>query len=351
MKVSDIFTASAVAAHYTEVASNKIPYLGAGFFPARKKAGLDISFIKGHNGLPISLAPSTFDSKSTIRGRVGILKDDTQMAFFRESMVVSERDVQEILRAQDSNDPYVADVIRNIYNDSDNLISGADVVTERMRMQLLAPAGGNVVISIAANGTTYSYNYGSWKAEHYAKITTAASKWNAPTTCDPIKDMENAMDAQEQASGERPSIFLMSKNTFNLIMAADKVKAGVLAQNTTANVNYTKKRVQAYVEEELGVDLIVYNKMYKNESGTAAKFYPDNLVMMLPSGAVGETWFGTTPEEARASASGASVSIVNTGVAVTTSTTVDPVQEKLTVSEVTLPSFERLNDCYCLEVA
>ena len=38
MDLREIFTPAAVAANWTEVASNQIPYLGATLFPARKKA-------------------------------------------------------------------------------------------------------------------------------------------------------------------------------------------------------------------------------------------------------------------------------------------------------------------------
>ena len=97
---------------------------------------------------------------------------------------------------------------------------------------------------------------------------------------------------------------------------------------------------------------MIYNKQYKKEDGKAAKFYPDNIVMMLPSGALGSTWYGTTPEERTLmSSSEADVSIVNTGVAVTVKVTSDPVNTKTTVSEIVLPSFERMEECYALEVA
>ncbi|MCU6719900.1 hypothetical protein OCV67_08165 [Porcipelethomonas ammoniilytica] len=64
MKLSDVFTAETIALNYTNAASNAIPYLGTGFFPSQKKAGLDLKWIKGHNGLAVSLMPSTFDAKS-----------------------------------------------------------------------------------------------------------------------------------------------------------------------------------------------------------------------------------------------------------------------------------------------
>lgn len=354
MKLTDIFTADAVALNYTNAASNAIPYFGAGLFPAQKKAGLDLKWIKGHNGLPVSLAPSTFDSKSKFRDRVGISVNETEMPFFRESMLVKEADEQEIMRVQDAKDPYATQVLTNIFNDTQTLVGGADVVPERMRMQLLAPIGGKVGIEIKANGVDYTYDYdpnGEWKAEHYLKIETTTDKWNAADTCDPVRDLETALDAQEQATGNRPAVLLMSKGTFNLIKASKKVQSGVLAQNTTANVNYTSARVQAYIEEELNVTIVIYNKQFKDEEGTAKKFYPDNIVMMLPQGTLGVTHYGTTPEEARlAQKEGASVAIVNTGVAVAVTITDDPVNTKTTVSEIVLPSFERLDECYAIEV-
>lgn len=355
MRLSEVFNADAIALNYTNAASNAIPYFGAGLFPAQKKAGLDLKWIKGHNGLPVSLAPSAFDAKSKFRDRVGVSINETEMAFFRESMLVKEADEQEIMRVQDANDPYATQVLNNIFNDTQTLIDGANVVPERMIMQLLAPLSGSMSIAISANGVNYTYNYdpdGSWKKEHYKKITTDANKWSAADTCDPVKDIEDALDAQEEATGNRPAVLLMSKATFNYIKNSKKVQSGVLAQNTTANVNYTTARVRAYIEEELNVSIVVYNKQFKNESGTAQKFYPDNIVMMLPSGTLGNTWYGTTPEERTlATRADASVSIVNTGVAVAVTITDDPVNTKTTASEIVLPSFERANECYAIEVA
>lgn len=355
MNLRDLFTADAISANWTEAATNSIAYYGAGLFPAKKKAGLDLKWIRGNKGLPVSLAPSAFDAKSTLRDRIGIAIHETEMAFFRESMLVKEADEQEIMRVQDANDPYAADVLDRIFDDAQTLIDSANVVPERMIMQLLAPIGGNVGIEIQANGTNYTYNYdpdGSWKQNHYLQITTDADKWTASDTCDPLQDLEDGMDAQEVASGNRPEIILMSKDTFKLLKASKKVQNGVLAQNTTANVNYTTARVKSYVEEELQVSIVLYTKQYKKEDGTVAKFYPNNIVMMLPSGALGSTWYGTTPEERTLMASDtADVSIVNTGVAVTVTTTSDPVNTKTTVSEIVLPSFERLEECYAIEVA
>lgn len=354
MKLSEVFTSKAIALNYTNTASNGIPYYGAGLFPANKKAGLDLKWIKGHNGLAVSLMPSTFDAKSTFRDRVGITMNETEMPFFREAMVVKEKDRQDIRRVQDSNDPYAVQILDNIFNDAKALVDGANVVPERMIMQLLAPLNGTVGIEINANGVDFTYNYdpdGAWKAGHYAMIESDADKWTSAETCDPLFDIEEALDRQEEISGNRPKILLMSKLTFNMIKHSAKVQSGVLAQNVTANVNYTTAKVKQYVEEELDVTIVVYNKQFKDENGIAKKFYPDNIVMMLPDGAVGTTWYGTTPEEIDGADSGADVSIVNTGVAIEVFTTQHPINTQTIVSEIVLPSFERMDECCAIEVA
>lgn len=168
MNLTELFTPKIIAANYTEAASNAIPYLGSGLFPSVKRAGLDLAWIKGHKGLPVSLKPSAFDAKATFRDRIGVSKLETEMPFFREGYKIKEKDRQEILRAQSSNDPYAADVINRIYDDQQDLIAGADVVPERMRMQLLFPEGGAMGITIKANGVNYTYNYdpdGAWKRQ------------------------------------------------------------------------------------------------------------------------------------------------------------------------------------------
>lgn len=354
MKLTDVFNSKAIALNVTGEASNRIPYLGEGLFPAQKKAGLDLSWFTAHNGLPVSLMPTTFDAKSTLRDRVGISLTKTKMAFFRESMLVKEEDEQEILRVQDSGDPYAAQVLTNIFNDAKTLVDGALVVPERMRMQLLAPLGGTMGISITANNTNYTYNYdpdGSWAAAHYSKITSAPDKWSAAATADPISDIETALNAQEAAGGNRPELLIMSKATFNYIKNAAKTRDYILAQNMTANVYLSDKNVRAFIEQEFGVKIVIYTKKFKNEAGTAANFYPDNIVFFAPAGALGGTWFGTTPEERTlAQRPDADVSVVETGIAVAVTITDDPVNTKTTVSEIVLPSFERMNECYALEV-
>lgn len=91
MNLTELFTPKIIAANYTEAASNAIPYLGSGLFPSVKRAGLDLAWIKGHKGLPVSLKPSAFDAKATFRDRIGVSKLETEMPFFREGYKIKEK--------------------------------------------------------------------------------------------------------------------------------------------------------------------------------------------------------------------------------------------------------------------
>nr|MBU5222615.1 hypothetical protein [Vibrio cholerae] len=68
--IFDLVNAPNIATYYQANPSNAIPYLGATLFPPKKQLGLDLSWIKGSNGLPVALMPSEFDAKATLRDRI-----------------------------------------------------------------------------------------------------------------------------------------------------------------------------------------------------------------------------------------------------------------------------------------
>ena len=327
MDLREVFTPAAIAANWTEVASNQIPYLGATLFPARKKAGLDLSWLKGSRGLPVSLMPSTFDAKATFRDRIGFEKLETEMPFFREGYKIKEKDRQEMLRVQESSDPYAAEVIARVFDDTRDLIDGANVVPERMIMQLLFPEGGDVGIAIKANGVNYTYRY------------------------DPFAAFKTVKDAIRSKTGTELTVSIMNSYTFNLLAKTDAVKNRYLTTNGLSLGYLTDAEVKAVVESTSGLRIAIYDKQFRDEDKVAHAFVPNGYVCLIPDGALGSTWYGTTPEEADLQgASGAEVSIVNTGVAITRILQEHPVNINTFASEIVLPSFERMDEVAVLNV-
>ena len=143
---------------------------------------------------------------------------------------------------------------------------------------------------------------------------------------------------------------IVSRKTMDYLKQNKKIKSAILAQNVTANIFMNDNRVKELFSSELGVNIIVYSKQYKNEEDVVAKFYPDGFATLIPNGPLGNTWRGTTPEERTLMGSKeADVSIVNTGIAVAVTVSNDPVQTKTTVSEIVLPSYERMDSTYVIK--
>lgn len=354
MLFDGLFSPAAIGANWTENISNRIPYLGEGLFPARKQAGLDLKWIKGSKGIPVSLMPSAFDAKATFRDRIGVAKVETEMPFFREGFKIKERDRQDILRAKSADDPYVTAAINRVFDDANELIEGALVVGERERMQLLFAVNGNVGISIQANGVDYTYNYdpdGSWKTSNYFELT-GQDKWTDTDHSDPFGDIQDAKDAIAAKTGSDLRIAIMNKATFKELRSNANIKNRYLTKSGAAFGYLTDNEIIAILKDTNDLDgIVLYDKQFRNESKVASKFVPDGYVALIPAGTLGETCYGTTPEEADLMGKGAApVQIVNEGIAITQETTVNPVNVNTFASEIVLPSYERMDEVALLKV-
>ena len=345
---------AAIAANWTEAQTNADPYLGEALFPRKQKAGLDLSWIKGNKGLPISLMPSAFDAKATFRDRIGVSKLETEMPFFREGFKIKEKDRQNILRAIDSKDPYVREILARVFDDAGELLEGARVVAERERMQLLFAVNGNVGISIQANGVDYTYNYdpnGAWKASNYFEITDPTKKWTNKANSDPLGDIQTGKDAVADKGG-KTSMIAMNSNTFRTMRGNASIMNKFITSTGVAVANPNDADIVRVLKDNLELDgIVIYNKKFRDESKNTQQFVPDGYVALLPDGSLGNTYLGTTPEEADLRSAGiADVQIVDTGVALTQIVDAHPVNVNTFASEIVLPSYERMDEVALLKV-
>lgn len=354
MLTSEVVNTSAIALAATNNASNAIPYLGLQFFPEMKKAGLDLKWIKTHKGLPVTLKASNFDALPALRTREGVKIEKTQMAFFRETMQITEEDEQEIGRADDENDPYLKSALQSVYDDTNALLSGAEVVPERMRMSLLATTEGHPSIGIESDGVKYEYDYdpnGEYAAKHYLKLE-GTSDWSDTENSKPLTDLNNARKALAKL-GKIASYVLMNSNTFEYLLNNKQVKNAILAQNLTANIEMAEENVVSIVRSRTKLSIVLYDKMYMDENKNDQYFYPDNKVTLLPAGALGKTWFGTTPEERTASqVADVDVSMYGVGIAIAKKVEYGPpAVTSVTASEIVLPSYENMDSTFVIKVS
>jgi hypothetical protein len=297
--------------------------------------------------------PSAFDAKATFRDRIGVEKVETEMPFFREGFKIKERDRQDILRAQSANDPYVNAAVARVFDDANELIEGALVVGERERMQLLFAKNGNVGITITANGVDYTYNYdpdGAWKASNYFVLSD--NKWTDHTNSDPFGDIQDAKDAISAKTGADLRIAIMNKATFKELRLNKNIKDRYLSKSGAAFGYLTDPEIIQILKDTVDLDgIVLYDKQFRNESKVAAKFVPDGYVALVPAGALGETCYGTTPEEADLMGSNAAaVQLVEGGIAITQIVDPHPVNLNTFASEIVLPSYERMDEVALLKV-
>jgi len=343
----------AISMNWTEAQTAADPYLGEALFPRKQKAGLDLKWIRGNKGLPVSLMPSAFDVQATYRDRIGVKSVETEMPFFREGFKIKEKDRQNILRAIDTNDPYVREIIATVFDVAGQLIEGARVVAERERMQLLFPKNGNVGITIKANGVDYTYNYdadGSWKSTNYIALI-GDKQWTNVSTSDPFADIQNAKDKIRDKGGI-PRMLAMNSATFRTLRGNSKILNKFITNTGVAVAVANDGDLIKVLKETMELDgIILYDKKFQDESKQTHKFVPDGYVAVLPDGTLGDTYLGTTPEEADLQGKSiADVSIVDTGVAVTQVLNPHPVNVNTYVSEIVLPSYERMDQVALLKV-
>lgn len=335
MSIFDLVTAKNIAQFWLEKNVNQQPLLGETLFPNVKEISVKLEWIKGAKNQPVGLRLSAYDSKSIRRDRKGLEKYETEMPFFKESMYIDEELRKQLnMMIQTNNEQLINQVLTKIFDDELQLINASYITMERMRMEALTTG----TITLSSNGQSYSYDYG---VESDQKKTVGKS-WSDPSA-DILGDIISYVE-EMKAKG-----IVITRGIINSSVAkhfrtntAIKNAVYVFANGT---VNVTTARALDYIYNETGVSLYVYDNVYLNENNEAVKYVPDNTLVLLPEGTLGNTHLGVTPEESDLmNALCAEVSLIDNAIAVTTHKEHDPVSVETKVSMVALPSFERANE-------
>lgn len=344
MSIFDLIKAPELTSYWEEHIQDQPPYLGEELFPADKKLGLRLDWIKGAKGLPVVLKPSAFDVGAVPRPRIGFDKLSAMMPFFKESTYIDEELRQELNMVMETrNQAYIDAVTRRVFDDEIRLLEGARARREQMRMMALTTGA----ISVSANGQAYSYDYGI-PEEHKDTVDTS---WSSYDTSDPIEDLRLAMDKIEDDTGIRPTRGVLTRKTWNYLRNNQKIIKTIFVLSNGQVGAISDERLTQYIDDELGLELVIYGKRFKDDAGNVTQFVPDDMVSLFPTGNLGNTWFGTTPEESDLmSGTADNVSITDVGVAVTTMKKSDPVNVETKVTMICLPSFETADSVFLLDV-
>lgn len=345
MSIFDLMTSQQLVAYWEELTQDEAPYPCEELFPDKKKRGLSLKWIKGSKGLPIVLKTSAFDVHAIPRPRIGFDKLTAEMPFFKESTYIDEELRQELnMVLETGNSVYIDSVMERIFDDETRLLRGARASRERMRMMALTTG----VVSMAANGQALSYDY-QIPDDHKGNVAVA---WSDHENSDPIEDLRVAKEKIKDDTGAVVTRAMCDERTWRNLRNNEKIKKAIFVL-TNGSGAITDQQLRNFISDQLdGLVIKVNSYRYKDENEAVQKFMPDDTLVMFPEGALGNTWFGTTPEESDLLSSNvANVTITDTGVAVTTIQKADPVNVETKVTMICLPSFEAADQVYIMDTA
>ena len=343
MTIFDLIKSQELVAYWETLSQDRTPFVGEELFPSQQKLGLDIKWIKGSMGLPVVLKTSAFDALAIPRARIGFDKLSAQMPFFKESMFVDEEMRQELnMVLETGNQAYIDSILNRIFADEVTLLDAASASRERMRMMALTTGA----VSMASNGQSYSYDY-QIPATHKDTVSKSWSDVTAPI----VDDIRTALDIIQDDTGVRPTRAMCNRKTWGYMLKNTEIKNAVFVLSAgVGSINDSK--LKSFLMDELELEVVVNDKRYKDETGTAQKYVPNDVFTMFPVGTLGTTWFGTTPEQSDLmSGQTKKVTITDTGVAVTSMEKDDPVTVETKVTQICLPSFEAADQVFILDVA
>lgn len=340
MTIFDLMTSQNLTAYWEELVQDRDPYPAEELFPDDKKRGLSLKWLKGSKGQPVVLKVSAYDAAAVPRPRIGFEKLSAEMPYFKESKYIDEELRQELnMVLETGNQTYIDTVMNKIFDDQMELLEGAAASRERMRMMALTTG----VVSMAANGQMFSFDYG---VTHKGD---AATSWETVGTADPMEDLRAAIEKIADDTGAVITRGMCDRKTWRNLRNNEKIKKEIFVLTNGAGA-VSDAKLHQYLMDELGIDVRINTKRYKAEDGTVTAYMPEGVFVLFPDGALGKTWFGTTPAESDLAASNvANVSITDTGVAVTTVQKADPVQVETIVSMICLPDFPLADQIYILD--
>ena len=362
LPLRDAFTAKAVSIMWDNWKKSQAtaPYLGRALFGTIYSPRMTLKYITGENNAPVQLKAANYDAQAPLRNPIGFKTIENGMPFFRESYLIKEEDEAEYdMVVASADQSFAQDVLRRIALNPIQLVEAADVVPERMIWSLVAPANGIPRITVTVDGgSTYNIDYTTdngvaFKAKHYAEITSATLKWDAPATAKPLADLATMRKTFRTNTGNELRHIFMNGTTWQALLACDDTKKQVqpvILYN--AGIYLDEETVRDYIRNRLKLEVHVYDKGYmaSESASTLTPFIPDYIVTGVAGEApmLGNVTYGPTPEMRKGVAAGGTVEVVNTGVTIYNYTEGHPFRTHTVVSELVLPSFEGMNNIFIL---
>ncbi|WP_315074504.1 major capsid protein [uncultured Clostridium sp.] len=315
-------------------------------FPDKHISGTKLEKAKGAKKKSVALRMSTFDAAAKKRAlSAEITVSSTEIPFFKESMGMDESSRREIQNALASNNEnLVQSLLGEVFDNYTDLVNGAEIVAKKMRATVIQ----NGVLNFVSDDGDIIVDYGV-PANHKV-ILTSGDKWNDPNA-DIVGDVKSFQKVMTDENYAKPTILLLTETTFdNTFVINAAITAAIRNSNLNTAVILSQANYVQFAKEVLGLTVVfLENATYiPNDGADPIPYYEDGKITLMSGSTLGETVYGTTPEEfdLTSGTSKIDTTMVNTATAITTMVKEDPVTVDTKVSAMPIVSFDRADEVF-----
>ena len=294
-------------------------FVGLKLFPAVKTDNMKLAIAQLTKGgkIPVMALVHALDTEARIGDRPNYETMNVELMLIKEKLNQGEA-IRKLIRDTGMKETE-RDILNAVFNDANNLISRVLTRVEAMCMEAICT--GKIVIKENGYETTVDYNVPT-------ENVLSVADWHDP---------------DHSILSDLVSLQKTAKNKIKRMVINDVVMGYILANTELKKIvaSYipiqflTEDWAKTYIGNTFGIDVVVDTLTYKLNAldTTEYKFVPDNRIAFLGTdGAVGNTFFTSTPEEDYG------ISSQTSGfVAVTQYQTADPAGVWTKASAIALP--------------
>lgn len=276
-------------------------------FPLRYTPTLDIKFLEGNDGIPVSADVVAFNAKAPQKIRKTIGAWSGQVAKVAISRAKDEKQIKEyqILRsyAQSSGNPNVAlQLVDMVYEDVEFCYNGVNYRAEDLALQ--AGSKAEIVLKTENNNDVVTQELINFNIPSAHK-TGAKNKWSASSDSDPLGDIIAGQRAIQKEGFSRPMYAIMEQAAFDKLLMSEKTVKRVspvvlTATGLASSDTLTIDLVNTYMRSKGYPQIIVIDSYVKQEardgSQTTYKPWAEHVAVLSPTPQLGWTWWSDVPQ-------------------------------------------------------
>lgn len=286
-----------------------------------------------------------WDVESPIGNRQGIARKMGELPPISKKLRLGEEERLRLRQLERDGD--AREIISEIYNDAGNLARAVAARIELFRGEALV--NGSLVIN--ENEVKATVSFGRLAAHNAANNTLlTTAKWDAPTTADPIQNIQDWTDIYYDTNGIQPALALTSLKTVRLLLRNDKIRN--LASSLAGTPSQISRATLRSVLSDYGLPPIAVYDTKVRVNGTQTRVTADDKFILLPPAnePMGNTFIGTTAEGIElAQAQQISAEDIS-GLVAVVEKTFDPVSTWTKVAAVALPVLVNPNLSFVADV-